>query len=70
MPKLLNPTYLKNKSNIYRYVDENRDKWNEYQKDYKRENKEKWNDLRMEHYYYKKSINYECEVKRLMSIRI
>lgn len=70
MPKILNPSYAKNKIHMIKYVETHRDQINDYQKEYKREHKEKFNNLRMEYYYYKRSCDYDCEVKRLMSIKI
>jgi predicted PolB exonuclease-like 3'-5' exonuclease len=54
--------YLKYKVTIYKYIDSNREKWNEYQKEYKRNNKEKINKIKMKCYYYK------VEAKRQMNI--
>jgi hypothetical protein len=63
-------SYEKNKKHIYNYVNNNRDKYNEYMNEYRKANLEKVNKYNLDLYYYKKSISYECEVKRLMSIRI
>ena len=56
--------YEKNKENIYRYMKNNREKWNEYQNDYRKEHKEMYNRARMRHYYF------NVEAKRLMNILI
>jgi hypothetical protein len=42
----------------------NREKWNEYQNDYRKEHKEMYNRARMRHYYF------NVEAKRLMNILI
>ena len=67
-------TYAKNKVHIYNYVEKNREKWNEYSKNYMKnyinENREDFTKKRMERYYYEKSFNFDVEVKRLMSIKI
>lgn len=57
-------TYAENKINIYKYVENNREKYNKYQVKYKTLHKEKFNDLRMDYYYYKKSCDYDEECKR------
>ena len=66
--------YEKNKAHIYKYVENNREKWNEYSKNYMKkyinENRDDYNKKRMERYYYGKSYSFDAEVKRLMSIKI
>lgn len=63
-------SYEKNKEHIYNYINNNREKWNKYQVEYRKANLIKVRKNRLDLYYYNKSISYECEVKRLMSIRI
>lgn len=63
-------SYEKNKEHIYNYINNNRGKWNKYQVEYRKANLEKVKKYRLDLYYYNKSISYECEVKRLMAIRI
>lgn len=63
-------SYSKNKIHIYNYVEKNREKWNAYQNQYRNENNQEYNRVRMLNYYYKRSCDYDCEVKRLMSIKI
>ena len=63
-------TYEKNKEHIYNYVEANRAKYNEYQTKYRNQNRKHYNEVRMSTVYYKKSISYEFEVKRLMNIKI
>jgi hypothetical protein len=41
---------------------EKREKWNEYQKNYKIKNREKFNNLRLKYYYF------GVEARRLMNI--
>ena len=64
------PSYTKNKQHIYNYVELHRAKYNQYQNEYRLMNKEHYNEVRRNTCTYKKSINYESEVKRLMSIKI
>jgi len=64
------PSYTQNKQHIYNYVDLHRAKYNQYQTEYRQINKEHYNEVRRNTCNYKKSINYEYEVKRLMSIKI
>lgn len=55
-------SYAKNKIHIYKYVEANRDKYNEYQAEYKKEHKVLYNALRMKYYYF------NVEAKRLRDI--
>ena len=64
------PSYKQNKQHIYNYIENNRDTYNQYQRNYRLLNNEHYNDVRNQTLNYKKSISYECEVKRLMSIKI
>ena len=64
------PSYKQNKQHIYNYIENNRDTYNEYQRNYRLLNNEHYNEVRNQTLNYKKSISYEWKVKRLMSIKI
>ena len=61
--------YIKreNKDKIFKessnaFINANRDKWNEYQNEYRKNHKTMYNKARMRHYYF------NVEAKRLMNI--
>ena len=51
---------VKESSNAF--INTNRDKWNEYQNEYRKNHKPMYNKARMRHYYF------NVEAKRLMNI--
>jgi len=55
-------SYAKNKVHIYKYVEANRNKHNEYQNEYRKEHRELYNKSRMRYYYF------NVEAKRLRDI--
>ena len=64
------PTYEQNKECAKRYLDTHRTKINLYNKQWRTDNLEIHNERRKETYYYNKSINFDCEWKRLCNIKI
>ena len=58
------------KLRIYKYVNENREKINEYNSTWKKEHKEIINKGRMKNYYNKKYYDYEAVAKIFRKILI
>jgi len=57
-------SYQKNKVHIYKYLENNREKWNEYQNEYRKDHKDMYKRARLRYYYFNK------EATRLMNILI